>query len=209
MKRWYIKLCFVLILANNALVGQSPRQEVAQEYLKKCWKNIPDKFKNDYGFDTSDSLRDISLGEPFNIFKITPAAIENYKEGDSTGSLLTKTNLWYFPVMLKEESKAYVIVDKMGDTYKAVSFGYTNLAKGINVIKQNWPASKGHNIKICIAYETQTCLYTIPEINNHNLSTIEMSGKKYLRKSTDAIRDNTIDDLSVTMKQLKKYSRLR
>lgn len=192
------------IFAFNIAVGQETLHSVAANGLLMYWKNIPDGLKYQYGFASTDSLKDVHLEEPFNLYQITPASLENYKEGDSTESLLSKTDLWYFPLSVNNEIKSVIVVEKVGNDFRAVSFGYANLAREINTIKHKWHTSNGYRFHLVVAFQANSYLYTIPEQNNHNLTIIELTDSSKSVNSVDALDVAIKGNPSSTVEQLKR-----
>jgi hypothetical protein len=192
------------IFACNIALGQEPLYDVAEKGLITYWKNIPDGLKDKYGFAATDSLKDVHLEEPFNLYQITQASLNNYKEGDSTESLLSKTELWYFPLSVNDEIKSVIVVDKVGNDFRAVSFGYSRLAREINAIKHKWPASNGYRFHLVVAFQANSYLYTFPEPNNHNLAIIELADSPQSVNSVDVSKVAIKGNLFSTVEQLKK-----
>jgi hypothetical protein len=198
---WAIVLA---IFACNVAAGQETLHSVAVKGLIMYWKNIPDGLKCQYGFASIDSLKDVHLEEPLNLSQITPTSLDNYKEGDSTESLLSKTELWYFPLSVNNEIKCIIVVDKVDDGFRAVSFGYASLAGEIDALKHTWPASNGYRFHLVVAFQANSYLYTIPELNNHNLSIIELTDSSKSVNSVNVLDVAIKGTPSSTVEQLKR-----
>jgi hypothetical protein len=192
------------IFACNVAVGQETLHSVAVNGLITYWKNIPNGLECQYGFASTDSLKDVHLEEPFNLYQITQASLDNYKEGDSTESLLSKTELWYFPLSVNNEIKSVLVVEKVGNDFRAVSFGYASLAREINAIKHKWPTSNGYRFHLAVAFQANSYLYTVPELNNHNLTIIEPTDRSQPVNSVDVLDAAIKGNPSSTVEQLRR-----
>lgn len=192
------------IFAWNIALGQDSLYDVARKGLITYWKNIPDVLKCQYGFAATDSLNDVHLEKPLNLYQITPASLDNYKEVDSTESLLSKTKLWYFPLSVNDEIKSFIVVDQVGDEFRTVSFGYTRLAREINALTHTRPMSNGYCFHLVIDFEANCYLYTITELNNHNLTIIEPTDNSKSVNSTKESNSAIQGNLSSTVDQLKR-----
>lgn len=90
--------------------------------------------EGDYGLLNSDEIGKALLDPPYRLYYIKPEAIINFKSNHSIIDLTAKTSLWYFPVVIDDDYRAFLVVEEKDDeTFNAVSFGYARLAKDIEI----------------------------------------------------------------------------
>jgi len=213
MKRIFQLVLIIILIAHHLSFGQTKQTNAARKGLQSFLKKLPEESTIMYGFDKHDSLECAYLGKPFNLYTIAPSKISHFKTGDSVSSIISKTNLWYFPVMLNHKIKSILVVDKLNNKWLAVSLGYTNLAMEIVKIRQQWPESKGFNLKIIVVFQANKYLFTIPEIDGYNLTLIDYPNEKERQKLSHKISSNkndlnnfnysTLDEISKIVEILK------
>ncbi len=213
MKRFLQLVLITISVAQQCSFGQTEQVTAAEQGLQVYLKKVPEASKSSYGFDRDDSLEYAYLGKPFNLYTITPARLADFKSGDSINSVISKTDLWYFPVMLHNEIKTILVVDKLQDKWSAVSLGYTPLAGEIEKIIRQWPELKGFNPKIIVVFQADKYLFTIPEIDGYNLTFIDDHyepglnkgcQKKPLHKTDiNTSRYSILNEISQTIELLK------
>ncbi len=93
---------------------------------------IPDGQAADYGFKDKVEAESCILGSPYRLHVISPSALSKHKVGDSVESLAAAGSAWYFPIQNDGGTHAVLVVDWMGDHWKAVSLGYAGLASGLD-----------------------------------------------------------------------------
>ena len=147
--------------------------QVAEECLHAFLEIIPQIQQEDgeFGFAETDSLDDVCLGVPYRLHRINSQALSDYQEGDTVSSVISKTQTWYFPVMLDDRIKALLMVDKVKGRWKAVGFGKANLSSELEGVRKNWPASKGYR-PLLIIFQAREYLYTVPEKGAYNLTSL-------------------------------------
>ena len=120
---------------------------------------------------TRESLSSASFGEPFRKYTITREALANYHKGDPTGSLLSETNKWYFPVLVNNEPKLMLAVSKskIDSGWEAGELGSGALE--FLKIRKEWRQSKGYN-PIFIEISWGIYLFYIPAKGTDNLTLI-------------------------------------
>jgi hypothetical protein len=176
-KEYWTLICLFLFvsIASQGAPRAAPPEVVnaAREGLHPFLKRIPRDAMQDYGFAKDDPLDQCVLGRPFLVHTITPNAINKYQAGDTVGSIISRTNMWYFPVLLKGEVKAILVLDRIDNRWTAVSFGYAELAHKLSKLRKQWPKSKGYNPKLVAVFQAKEYLFTIPEKDSHNLTSFD------------------------------------
>lgn len=150
-------------LMTEAQTGPAEVVSAAKAGLHSFLGRIPMDGRQDYGFTKTDSLDKAYLGDPFNLNTITPDALLNHSEGVPVSSILTVTDMWYFPVMIQKEIRCVLVVDYMDGKWQAVSLGYAELAKSLNQVRRNWPAENGYNPVLIAVFQAKKHLVLIPE----------------------------------------------
>jgi len=130
-------------------------------------------FQNDgIGFEKNDPIGQAYLGEGFQLHGIKLDSISNYQENTPVDSILSQINEWLFPVMIGEESKSVLIVDKMKDECRAGGIGGTEWAAELGKINKQWPRAQGYTPLLIKIYQAGTYLFTVPQKGSSNLTTI-------------------------------------
>lgn len=137
-----------------------------QPYLSK----IPAEALEQYGFASGDALPTATLGTPFLLYTLTPAALDQYQEGMTVASLVTPTSMWYFPVLVGGQPRAILVVDKLADKWQAVSLGYAGLAQELGAISRLWNAAQGYQPLLIAVFQAKQYLFTVPEKDAYNLT---------------------------------------
>jgi hypothetical protein len=100
---------------------------------------------------------------------MTPDALLNYSAGSQVISLLSKTTMWYFLVMIDNNVRCILIVDQIDGKWQAVSLGYADLAKALNRVMRRWPQSKGFNPFLIAVFQANEYLVLVPEESSDTL----------------------------------------
>lgn len=157
-----VLLC-ILPLPAEAQTGPVEVVNAAKAGLRPFLDRIPMADRQGYGFTRTDSLDKAYLGDPFNLYTITPDALLNYSKGTPVSSILTVTDLWYFPVLIGNEIRCFLIVDIMDGKWQAVSLGKAGLAGPMNQVRSNWPAENGYTPVLIAVYQAKKYLVMVPD----------------------------------------------
>ena len=206
-KRTYGIINFIIILLALASQGvaQEPPQKVteaANKGLSAFLNRIPPDKAQEFGFSKHDQLAQCYLGNPLQLHAISPSALSKYQPGDTISSIISSTKMWYFPVMLRKEAKAILVIDQVDNRWEAVSFGYTELARKLTRVKKQWPKLKGYNPQLIAVFQSREYLFTIPEKGPDNLTSLEST-------QLGRIPPKTVEDFSELDKLPNVINRLR
>ncbi|GAB4342923.1 MAG: hypothetical protein Kow0089_18360 [Desulfobulbaceae bacterium] len=141
----------------------------AQSGLQPLLNHIPPEDRQDFGFSNDDDMATAVLGSPFNLFTITPEDLAGYRKGTPVSSILRKTDLWYFPVVVNKSARTILIVDKVGGKWRAVSLGNTHLVKTLQQVSQRWPEAGGFTPRLIAVFQARQYLVTVPEVDERSL----------------------------------------
>ncbi|MCP3966179.1 MAG: hypothetical protein GY750_04405 [Lentisphaerae bacterium] len=180
MKRMCRLILLITIITPIASFGQAEQINAAKAGLKIFMKHISREAAIMDGFDQSDNLQNAYLGKPFNLYRVDPDKLLNFKSEQSVNSVISKTNLWYFPVLIDKEIRSILVVGKLNGEWSAVALGYKNLASEIGKVRKQWPENKGFDPRIIITYQGAKYLFTVPEVDGYNMTFIDFS---HLKKS--------------------------
>jgi hypothetical protein len=161
--------------------------EAAKTGLPFFLGQIPPGSKELYGFASTDDLSAARLGAPLQMLTIRPAAIDKSSSSATVSSILSETSMWYFPIRIESESKAMLVVDRDGGTWKAVSFGYTSLGHELNELLAQWPDSKGFHPQLIAVFPAKRFYFTVPEVGDFNLTQIRLAQEGFSRPAPAAI----------------------
>ena len=148
MVRLLIKLCcacFVVLLAFGVVTtayADTPPGEVkqaAEEGLPQFLSIMPREEVEHYGLKSVDELEIAALGEPYQVHTIMPQSLKSYEKGTRLSSLITETNLWYFPIVVNSEARVILTVDFFEGRWQAVDLGGAPLAERLQSLSTQLP----------------------------------------------------------------------
>jgi len=135
-----VSIVMAMILAAPCLMAEQGTPagvlQAAAEGLQPYLSKIPADSLEQYGFVNGEALNTASLGTPFLLYTLTPAALQQYQAGMSVASVVTPTTMWYFPVLVAGQPRAILVVDRLNNQWKAVSLGYAGLAKELGALNR-------------------------------------------------------------------------
>jgi hypothetical protein len=158
--------------------------EAAETGLPFFLGQIPPGSKELYGFSPGDDLSQAKLGGALRMHTITPAALEKSSSSGSVSSILSETSMWFFPILVERESKAMLVVDRDGETWKAVSLGYAGLGHQLNELLAKWPESKGFHPQLIAVFQAKRFYFTVPEVDDFNLTEIRLPRGGFSKSTT-------------------------
>lgn len=135
-----VLLALSLPLAARA---DSPPSEVlaaAQTGLPVFLKSVSMADVTEFGFRSLQELAGATLGEPYQVYMLTPDALKSYQSGARLTSLLSKLNRWEFPVLIGGEPRTMLTVELMRGKWEAVSMGGLDLPRNLDSARKALPA---------------------------------------------------------------------
>lgn len=151
-------------------------QQAADAGLAPFLAQMTPELVEDFGFIPEETADQIRLGAPFQLHSITPAALAKFQAGTRVASVISPTDLWYFPVLVDDQAKAMLVVDKLDDQWEAVSLGYAGLARELDALGRQWKAADGYHPILIVVFQAQQYLVTIPEKDAYNLTRLQSTG---------------------------------
>ncbi len=164
-----------MILAPCVLAQQVPPAEVqqaAEQGLGPLLSQVPAPAAEDYGFAPGDAATPVTLGAPFRVHTVSPAALAAFQNGQAVDALLAPTSQWYYPVLAGDQVRAMLVVDRLEGRWQAVSLGYAKLAAELGAVTRQWKAAQGFHPVLAICYQARQHLFTVPEKGVRNLTRI-------------------------------------
>ena len=104
-------------------------QPIAQKSLKSFSGLITKENYKQMGFESPDEIKNAILGTPIEDYMVRLDTLKEYKVGSKADTLLTKTNQFIYPVLVKEKVRSSITISKSKEQWKAVSFGGSNFVK--------------------------------------------------------------------------------
>jgi hypothetical protein len=193
----------LFLFALSGIVGQAlnaqdftPPAEVINvaydnfsEFLTSA---VTEDTKTMAGFSTGDNLKKAVLGIPFRIFHLSADSIRNYDGKAPLRSIVTETNMWYFPIVIDGTIKVMLYVGKKDGVWMRAGFGSAGLARQIQAITSQWSPSEGFTPIIVQQQNIGAYFYSIPQVNNSNLTeTTAIIPKTGLNKRTSQLKPLT------------------
>ena len=173
MKSKYLPILLLVLFIALQVGAQDVPQEVVQaadEGLPVFLSLITPSQMEDFGFSENDNLDDAVLGRPFQQYLIYNADVIHYKDGDTIYDVLTEPIMWHFPVMIGDESKCLLGVDKIDDNWEAVSIGAALLAQRVDLARRVWPILEGYDPLFSVSLAISTYFFSIPQVDEYNLT---------------------------------------
>jgi hypothetical protein len=121
-----IVIMAVFIMGTAQLANAEAPQEVQQAAkigLSNFLANLSVSDLANMGFMNQMEINAATLGTPFEMFTITPAALNSYQAGKRLSSLITTTNIWIFPVLVNGSPRSMLQVGIVNGRWEGGSFG--------------------------------------------------------------------------------------
>jgi hypothetical protein len=149
----FVSLCF---LAVPLLWAETPPAEVlhaATDGLGSYLNSIPVGGLDYFGFTSRDEFALATVGTPFRVYTLSPAAILSYEEGDDISAHAVPTNLWIFPVVCDGQARTVLTVDLMEEGWRAVNLGESYLAPEMVSMRDYLSQFDGYEARFVRVYQ--------------------------------------------------------
>jgi hypothetical protein len=104
-------------------------QPAAQGALKNFSQMVTTENYRQMGFEFPEEVRSATLGTPIQDFIVRLDRLKKYEPGSKPDELLTVTNQFIYPVLVKDEVRSSITIAKTKESWQAVSFGGPNFVK--------------------------------------------------------------------------------
>jgi hypothetical protein len=108
----------------------------AQSGLPALVQALPADELANYGFANAAEAAQATLGEPYQLYVLTAAALQAYTGSQRLSDLTTPVDQWYFPVLVNGDPRTMLIVAKLEGRWQAVAIGGTALPKNLALARQ-------------------------------------------------------------------------
>ena len=183
--------------------------DTAQNQFRDFIGKIPMTELSKLGIMHIEDLNKLQLGNSHNLLNIN---LENDIPDASMLDLsnhTTPTNIWFFSVNLEENTIAMLIVDKVHENWKVVSFGYSSLAREMQQVEDIWLDNSNINIDLLSDNSMQRFYFSISEDNKtNNLTELNISASvaKQQRDYADLSPiGNTINEIRQHLTTERRY----
>lgn len=179
-------ICWVIASTAHSQTSPPEVLKSAHEGLQSFLSRVPLEARGHYGFTRSDDFQQARLGTALNLYTITPQSLLTYSADTPVTSLLSKTAMWYFPVMVHNEIRAILVVDQVDGQWQAVSLGYAELARALDRVGQRWPQAEGFHPQLIAVFQAKEYLVWVPEYSSDDLISIFPPGLELMGGSNAA-----------------------
>jgi len=149
--------------------------EAARAGLAPFLQSIPASDLEGYGFGPGDKLEEAGLGEPFQLYTITPQALLAAGPETTVGSLLSPTGTWFFPVELEGVPKNILTVAETDGAWAAVGIGKAGLAREFSAVRKQWSPS-GNQPRLVAVFQASAYFFTLPGLDDYNFTPLSFDG---------------------------------
>lgn len=148
----FILLVFIFVMTTPCLstAGYVPTDEIKEvaRHEIDSLKDTPIEGLHDLGFDSRADIEHIELGEGFEIFTIDPDKLLDETSPQDLQSLVTTTNVWYFPLVVEGRAKTLLKLRFTDGKWFASGMGSPKFLKEMCAFQAAWPASSGYKYRL-------------------------------------------------------------
>jgi len=126
-------LCLWAFPAALGAEGEAPAEvrAAAQRGLFEFLASLPRAALADFGFNEASELNLARLGKAYQVHVLTPDGLQSAVARRAVGPFLQPTQQWIFPVLVGDQPRTLLWVDRMPEGYRAVQLGNAVLAKSL------------------------------------------------------------------------------
>src|SRR5690554_5922821 len=135
----YFAICLTILLISSMHANPQERelriretQPVAKEALETFKKLVTEENFNNLGFDSLEEIRSAVIGTPLVDYMVRLDMLRKFDSRSNPSELLTPTNLVYYPLIIKKQTKSSITISKIKEQWQAVSYGGANIIKIIS-----------------------------------------------------------------------------
>ncbi|HEX6293208.1 MAG TPA: hypothetical protein VFZ66_28760 [Herpetosiphonaceae bacterium] len=110
-------------------------EEVARQELPRMLDRIRSDYQG-YGFRDEQELNIATLGRPYQVYGLSPNAVQAYRPDQPVSAILFEEQWWEFPVLIDGEARGLLTLAQMNGQWKAVEFGSLPLSVRITQLQQ-------------------------------------------------------------------------
>lgn len=148
----------------------------AEAGLRQYLAAIPRAGLEACGIPAAVPAEQISLGHPFPVHALSPAAAAGAEDGTAVDEILAPVSVYYVPVRAGGAIRAILIVDRVNGEWKTVSLGHPVIGMALGRLSDEWPAGRGFRPRLVVVPQANELLFTIPEVSRTNLTRLAGAG---------------------------------
>jgi hypothetical protein len=145
-------------------------QAAHEHFIRFLTSAVTQDTKTLVGFGSDDDLTHALVGTPFRIYTLSADSIRNYAGTAPLRSIVTETDMWYFPIIIDSTIKMMMYVGKKDGKWMRAGLGSAGLARHMQEITTQWSPSKGYTPMVVQQYDIGFYLYSIPQVDAYNLT---------------------------------------
>jgi len=180
MKLVLVTLLFLILpqaYAQNMLVEIENVHPVAKQAMITLDKLTNEQNNQVMGFENLEEVNKIKLGAPIQIFNIRLDELLKYDSDNDPAMILSGGQNYIYPVMIGNEVRTSIELDKIQNEWQATKFGGTNSIKLLTKIRSQIEDTTGLDI-------TAFFSVTIPSLNLYFIAH-KIDGKLFLTPILD------------------------
>ena len=147
--------------AQVSLASQGP-EEVARQELPEVLRAVSRLGCEKYGFRDENELQFAIPGLPYEVYTLSPQAVQSYRSGQRVADLIAQEQRWEFPVLVNEEARGLLTVAQQEGQWRVVGFGELALSRKVVDLQASFAhaeanagASPGYSVKLLNVYPIQ------------------------------------------------------
>ena len=143
-----------------SLASQGP-EDVARQQLPEMLRKVSRLGCEKYGFRDENELESAVLGFPYEVYTLSPQAVQSYRAEQRVADLIVQEQRWEFPVLVNGEARGLLTVAQQEGQWRAVGFGELTLSQKMIDLQASFAnaevngVSPGYSVKLLNVYPIQ------------------------------------------------------
>ncbi|HEY5973693.1 MAG TPA: hypothetical protein VIU41_03035 [Geobacteraceae bacterium] len=155
-----VLLAFIYVMSVSCLAtaGDAPPdgfKEVAKREITSL-NVFSIQSIHDLGFESLSDIEKVGLGKGFEIFTINPDKLLDETSSQDFQSLVSTTNVWYFPLVVEGRSKSLLKLRFTEGKWFPSGMGSSKMAKEMADFMEAWPASAGYHFRYIRVFQASS-----------------------------------------------------
>lgn len=161
----YLVIIITAILVSFQASGQEMIplkniQPIASNSLLTFQKLVTKQNYRIMGFEKFGEVKDAYLGDPIQVFMVRLDKLQEYEPGDDPLKLLSNCESIIYPLLVNDQVRSSIEIEKINETWKPSQFGGENLAKMLTKTRTQISGSTKIDITLFFAV-------LVPALNLH------------------------------------------
>ncbi|MCD4737910.1 MAG: hypothetical protein K8R89_01445 [Anaerolineae bacterium] len=120
----------VIFRPQVSLASQGP-EDVARQQLPEILRKVSRLGCEKYGFRDENELESAVLGFPYEVYTLSPQAVQSYRADQCMADLIVQEQRWEFPVLVNGEARGLLTVAQQEGQWRVVGFGELTLSRKV------------------------------------------------------------------------------